>query len=101
MLKWEEFIQDSDFDFEGFLDLIKYKNEFSYLSNTFKKVDRFGGEGLGENAWFVYSVNDGEYHIKVTCDYYSYEGFCWDCVLLEDIKVVEQREVVRKEWVNV
>lgn len=101
MLKWEELCKSADFNFRDFLDLIKYNNKFSYLSNDFKKVDEFGGEGLGETAWFVYSVNDGEYHIKVNCGYYSYEGFCWDYVIPQDINVVEKKEVVREEWVYV
>ncbi len=65
-----------------------------------KIMDRYGGEGRGEDYWVVFSItiNTDETTqkiYKVDGEYYSYEGstLYWD-----DIKEVECVKVVVNRW---
>lgn len=57
---------------------------------TFKFVDRYGGEGEGENYWSVYSFSDGNEVVFIKFDgyYASYEGATFD--ELYEVKAVEK-----------
>lgn len=45
-----------------------------------KKTDEYGGEGQGDEYWYVFSVSDGKTkrHIKVDGWYASYDGGWYD-----------------------
>lgn len=58
--------------------------------------DDFGGEGMGDTMWKVFSVTseDETFYFKLKGYYDSWNGTDWD----GDIKIVEPREITVIVW---
>ena len=72
-----------------------YPNGLFDKGNTYgvSRVEQYGGEGQGENYWFVLKV--GDRHIKFDGYYQSYDG-CY--VEWDDAKFVEPVQVTVTKW---
>ncbi len=68
----------------------EFRKQVSDAGLTFKFVDRYGGEGEGENYWSVYSFSDGSEVVFIKFDgwYASYEGATFD--EFYEVKAVEK-----------
>lgn len=67
----------------------------------FEEIDRYGGEGQGEDYWIVYKVTEketGNYtHYKCSAMYESWSGPEW----CSEWKIVEPREIVVTKYFNI
>jgi hypothetical protein len=67
--------------------------------------DSEGGEGQGENAFYVYKVtdtrDDSVEFMRVDLSYYSYDGMQWSYVDDNDFYVVEKRKIEVESWEQV
>ena len=80
--------------------IIKYqpdRNKLSLSNFTIEQIEQFGGEGKGDEYWYIYKItelNSGEYcYIKYEGYYNSWNGTTWidECYF---VKPVEKTIVV-------
>lgn len=101
--------EDSEFCEEDFEELVHpwrwelyggQKKINSAGGFTFESEEEYGGEGQGDDYWFVSKVTkDGvSRYIKWEGWYSSYEG---SEVALDDCRFVEPREVMKIEWFDI
>lgn len=86
---------ESDPDFEGWTS-VKYHDGPEYIvidgvGVRLEYVDSYGGEGLGEEAWFVIKL--GEKYFRMEGYYLSHDGYTWDGDL-EEVKPVKKTVTV-------
>jgi hypothetical protein len=85
----------------GGLEAIQEELTFVFLDHKFEYVQQYGGEGLGDEYWYIFSVeaNEGEKKFyKIPGWYQSHYGSEMDT---DDTFEVEQKEVVVKQWLKV
>lgn len=51
---------------------------FEAIYRRFDFVDSFGGEGLGDTAWYVFKDKETGQHYRFDVDYQSYHGFYYE-----------------------
>lgn len=61
---------------------------------TVKEIDSYGGEGMGDEYWHLFKVNDQ--HFKLDAAWVSWDGVYWDDAELYE---VEPKEVTITKWV--
>jgi len=99
----EDSLKDVDYDYPEYgqiLELLSWsenKNGVDIDDITFKMVEDHGGEGQGDEAWFVLEFTQGDLtrYVRRTGYYASWDGFYWDDGSTEE---VEARPVTHNEW---
>jgi hypothetical protein len=71
--------------------------EWHTADYSVKLEDEFGGEGKGDEYYYVWSITtkDGTQYFKVDAYYSSWNGTHWDDAELTEVEPVE---VVKREW---
>jgi hypothetical protein len=74
---------EDEFHFNNLYEHLSWKDKVFILESTgwyLQMVEDFGGEGHGDQYWFVFTVTDGETtrHVKVDGWYASYSGGEYD-----------------------
>jgi len=59
-----------------------------------KIVDSYGGEGMGDQYWFILHFPDSNIHVKLWGWYQSYSGAGYN-----DAKIVKPVDVIKTEWI--
>ena len=75
--------EDFEFTFNELSEYLEWQSWDGILESigwTLKYLDGYGGEGKGDEYWFVFTVTDGETtrHVKVDGWYASYTGGEYD-----------------------
>ena len=86
---------NSDYDEE---ETKEFKAKAARLNISFKHEDNFGGEGMGDDYWSVYSFSKGseKVYVKFQGWYASYNGADYNHYFF-----VEPKEVTRVEFFKV
>ena len=89
---WSEAVMYSGYQSEGLSD---FDNSLKEKGITYTHVDNYGGEGMGEEYWSVYSFNNDDDLVYVKFDgyYASYNGADFSRWFF-----VDPKEVVVTQW---
>lgn len=95
--------RNDDFSWLEFEDRVEYNYDVEGLPsplNTARYVDGYGGEGLGDAYWFVFSVQfeDGTTHLFRKNGYYTSDG---GAELDGSTHLVERKQVLVDRFVAI
>lgn len=93
-----------DVTFNDDADIFDYIEDFNPIPTKYgiaRQVDKYGGEGMGEQYYIVWEISDGSNVRFFRADgyYASWDGHNWDDAELYEVKPkqVTKTEYVRKE----